>query len=242
MIIKKIDNNIIFYNQDIDLDVNKVINDEVLNSDQKSNIEIINKTEWIKKHFIRKGFMSFLGDKYVRPLFGLKATRSYAEFCILNFLYNRNFNTCKPIMGWVTYQNMLIYEASLIVERLKDTVTLSEYMRNNVKLNFEELFAKVGQQIALMHSLGVYHGDLNAHNILVKVNTESSNKLSHTSIETSDIFIIDFDKSIILRNKTLFSILMRRNISRLKRSLIKLGYKDQTDKYWKLLLQAYSLT
>ena len=115
MIIKKIHNDIIFYDEDIDLDVNKVINDEVRNVNQTSNIKVINKENWIKKHFIRKGLMRFFGDKYTRPLFGLTATRSYAEFHILNFLYKHNFNTCKPIMGWITYQNFLVYRASLIV-------------------------------------------------------------------------------------------------------------------------------
>ena len=239
MIIKKIHNDIIFYDEDIDLDVNKVINDEVSNVNQNSNIKVINKEKWIKKHFIRKGFMRFFGDKYTRPLFGLTATRSYAEFHILNFLYKHNFNTCKPIMGWITYQNILVYRASLIVERLKDTVTLSEYMR---KYANEELFVRVGEQIAIMHSLGVYHGDLNAHNILVKVDVASLNKSSNASVEKPDIYIIDFDKSIIGLNRKLFSGLMRQNISRLKRSIIKLGYKDHLDKYWRSLLEGYSTT
>ena len=82
MIIKKIHNDIIFYDEDIDLDVNKVINDEVRNVNQTSNIKVINKENWIKKHFIRKGLMRYFGDKYTRPLFGLTATRSYAEFHI----------------------------------------------------------------------------------------------------------------------------------------------------------------
>tara|TARA_Y100000768_G_scaffold312994_1_gene247696 strand:- start:201 stop:629 length:429 start_codon:yes stop_codon:yes gene_type:complete len=142
-------------------------------------------------------------------------------------------------MGWITYQNILVYRASLIVERLKDTVTLSEYMR---KYANEELFVRVGEQIAIMHSLGVYHGDLNAHNILVKVDVASLNKSSNASVEKPDIYIIDFDKSIIGLNRKLFSGLMRQNISRLKRSIIKLGYKDHLDKYWRSLLEGYSTT
>ena len=91
-----------------------------------------------------------------------------------------------------------------------------------------------------MHNLGVYHGDLNAHNILIKVSEKSDNETSEPSIETSDIYIIDFDKSLMGINRKIFSTLMNNNLSRLKRSLIKLGYKDYLNKYWESLLEAYS--
>ena len=237
MIIKKVHNDIIFYDEDIDLDVNKVINERVYNRDKNLNIEVINNDRWIKKHFFRKGLMTFLDDKYIRPIFGLTKTRSYAEFYILNFLYKNDFNTCKPIVGWITHQNILFYRANLIVERLGNTVTLSEYMKKNAN---KALFINIGQQISSMHNLGVYHGDLNAHNILIKVSEKSDNETSEPSIETSDIYIIDFDKSLMGINRKIFSTLMNNNLSRLKRSLIKLGYKDYLNKYWESLLEAYS--
>ena len=238
MIIKKIHNDIIFYDDEIDLDVNKVINDEVYDTDHNLNIEVINQEKWIKKHFIRKGHMTFLGDRYIRPLFGLTKTRSYSEFYILNYLYKRNFNTCKPIIGWVSNKNIMFYSASLIVERLNNTMTLSEYIKNNAN---KTLFSSIGQQISLMHNLGVYHGDLNASNILVRINEESSNKPSNPSTVTTDIYIIDFDKSFIGVNQRLVSGFMRNNLSRLRRSLIKLGYRDHLEKYWKSLIEGYSL-
>ncbi len=237
MIIKKIHNDIIFYDEDIDLDVDKVINDEVYNIDHYTNIEIINERKWIKKHFIRKGRMTFLGDKYVKPFFGLTRTRSYSEFYILNYLYKCNFNTCRPIIGWATNKNILFYSASLIVERLNSTVTLSEYIKSDAN---ESLFSSIGQQISLMHNLGVYHGDLNANNILVRVNEESFNNSDNRSTAISDIYIIDFDKSFVGLNQKIFSRFMRNNLSRLKRSLIKLGYSDHVEKYWKSLLEGYS--
>ncbi len=239
MIIKKINNNIIFYDEDIGLDVNKAINDEVYNNDTNLNIEVINNERWIKKHFFRKGLMRFLGDKYIRSFFGLTKTRSYAEFRILNFLYKNNFNTCKPILGWVTHQNILFYRADLIVERLENTVTLSEYMKNHAS---KSLFVNIGKQIATMHALGVYHGDLNAHNVLVKINEQPSDKTNNLTIETSDIYIIDFDKSLMGINRKIFSSLMNNNLSRLRRSLIKLGHGDYLNKYWKSLLEGYLST
>ena len=236
MIIKKINNNIIFYDEDIGLDVNKVINDEVYYKYTTLNIEVINNEKWIKKHFFRKGLMAFLGDKYIRSFFGLTKTRSYAEFRILDFLYKNNFNTCKPILGWVTHQNILFYRADLIVERLENTVTLAEYMKNHAS---KSLFVNIGKQIAIMHNLGVYHGDLNAHNVLVRINEESLDKTSNPTIEVSDIYIIDFDKSLIGMNRKIFSSLMYNNLSRLRHSLIKLGHDDYLNKYWKSLLEGY---
>ena len=91
-----------------------------------------------------------------------------------------------------------------------------------------------------MHNLGVYHGDLNANNILVRVNEESFNNSDNRSTAISDIYIIDFDKSFVGLNQKIFSRFMRNNLSRLKRSLIKLGYSDHVEKYWKSLLEGYS--
>ena len=226
MIIKKYHNDIIFYDEDNIFDLDKVIHEEVYQSQRSTNIEVINQEKWIKKHYIRKGLMTFLGDKYITPLFGLANTRSYSEFKILNFLHKHNFNTCKPIIGWLNFQNPFIYRASLIVERFEEVITLSDHLQNNAD---EKLFYNLGQQISSMHKLGVYHGDLNAHNIL---------------IETKDVFninIIDFDKSLIGVNCKLFPGLMSNNLSRLRQSLVKLGYTDHLNKYWDVLMKGYLL-
>tara|TARA_Y100000768_G_scaffold341224_1_gene285568 strand:- start:121 stop:369 length:249 start_codon:yes stop_codon:yes gene_type:complete len=80
-----------------------------------------------------------------------------------------------------------------------------------------------------MHKLGVYHGDLNAHNILIEEK------------DVSNINIIDFDKSLIGVNCKLFPGLMSSNLSRLRQSLVKLGYTDHLNKYWDVLMEGYSL-
>ena len=110
MIIKKHHNDIIFYDEDNELDFDTVIHEEVYQAQRSTNIEVINQEKWIKKHYIRKGLMTFLGDKYITPLFGLANTRSYSEFKILNFLHKhtsymemKNIQYCRP-------RDVLFYE------------------------------------------------------------------------------------------------------------------------------------
>ena len=87
-----------------------------MHTDERTNVEWINDKKWVKKHYFRKGMMSFLNDWYLYS--GLKHTRSYREFEILNYLHGYKFNTCKPIVGWVTYSG-LIYKANLVTETIQ---------------------------------------------------------------------------------------------------------------------------
>ena len=138
IIIKKINNQYIFYDKDIGINIEELFLNGDFTTNEVLNVQWINDNKWVKKHYFRKGLMSCLNDKYV--VGKVQNTRSYKEFAILNYLYKSNFNTCKPIIGWVTY-TYLYYTANLITNSLP-SYTLQEVLSsNNMK---DEYWKKIG--------------------------------------------------------------------------------------------------
>ena len=205
IIIKKINNQFIFYDKDIEINIEELFLNQIFVTNESLNVEWINHNKWVKKHYFRKGLMSFLNDKYLTNT--VKSTRSYKEFFILNYLYKSGFSTCKPIMGWVTYKNFY-YTANLITESLS-SLTLKEVFETG-KMK-DVYWDKIGTEIYKMHSLNIYHGDLNISNIMI----DTKNDI---------ISILDFDKSYYrkIEKKDIKS-----NFERLKRSLIKNHFYDE---------------
>ena len=222
-VIKKINNTIIFYERDNEKDIEQLFIDGFFDSDERENVKLINNEHWIKKHYFRKGLMKFLGDNYLFAK--LQNTRSFQEYSILKYLVKKNFNTCKPIIGWVS-SNMISYKANLVVEKIEETKTLSAtlisiYRGERDTSAISSGYYLLGKEVAKMHQHGVFHGDLNANNILV------TREIFHSTDKSSKgIYIIDFDKSKIqkISKKDISS-----NINRLKRSLNKIGIYNEND-------------
>jgi 3-deoxy-D-manno-octulosonic acid kinase len=83
--------------------------------------------------------------------------------------------------------------------------------------------------IARFHGAGVWHADLNAHNVLVS---------------PAGIYLIDFDRG---RLRAPADDWQQANLQRLRRSLVKLGAADQSDaafdrNIWQPLLRSYGQT
>ena len=222
-VIKKINNTIIFYERDNEKDIEQLFIDGFFDSDERENVKLINNEHWIKKHYFRKGLMKFLGDNYLFAK--LQNTRSFQEYSILKYLVKKNFNTCKPIIGWIS-SNMISYKANLVVEKIEGTKTLSAtlisiYREGRDLSKISSGYYLLGKEVAKMHHHGVFHGDLNANNILV------TREIFHSTDKSSKgIYIIDFDKSKIqkISKKDISS-----NINRLKRSLNKIGIYKEND-------------
>jgi tRNA A-37 threonylcarbamoyl transferase component Bud32 len=239
IITKKIDNKIIFYDKDVGINIEELFSSGVFLTDESQNVEWINDGKWVKKHYFRKGMMSFLNDWYLHS--DIKSTRSYREFEILNYLYKYSFNTCKPLIGWITYSGIL-YKANLVTEAIP-AITLNElliqksrdYEKNasisSTSLNYErpELFKQIGIKVAQMHILGIYHGDLNINNIMI-----SADPLSNDALK---VWILDFDKSF---RKHLVEKDRALNLRRFQRSLIK--NKQYLPFDYETFLSSYFLT
>ena len=85
IIVKKVNNTLIFYDKDIEINIEELFRSGFFDSSDVKNVEWINNETWVKKHYFRKGMMSFLGDKYLYS--NLENTRSYREFHIFFFLF-----------------------------------------------------------------------------------------------------------------------------------------------------------
>ena len=161
ILIKKINNQYIFYDKEVGIDIEEWFQEENFETQKKDNIVFIHDKGWIKKHYVRKGLMTFLNDLYL--ISPVKNSRSYLEFSLLNRLHKKGFPTCKPIMGWITKRG-ITYTANLITEYIP-SVDLKTYIEQN-KME-EKDWHLVGNLIFKLHKQNVFHGDLNITNILL---------------------------------------------------------------------------
>ena len=184
--------------------------------------------ELVLRHYRRGGMMRHVvKERYCWQ--GLEKTRAFGELDVLQRLYGSNVDVCQPFAARVQ-RSGLVYKASLITHLVPAATPLSAALANRPLST--AVWQNVGQAIHAMHAKGVFHADLNAHNILL-----ANNK----------VVLIDFDKA---RDKNTLSKLSAQeadswqeaNLGRLLRSLDKLKrlnniYFESRD--WKVLRHAY---
>ncbi|HET8942206.1 MAG TPA: 3-deoxy-D-manno-octulosonic acid kinase [Rudaea sp.] len=158
----------------------------------------------VLRHYRRGGMVArVMGDRYLWT--GAERTRGFAEFRLLADLSNRGMHVPVPVAARYRKQGVH-YRADLITRRLANTQELAEFV---VQGRCDKLLAqKVGVAIAEFHAAGVYHADLNAHNIL---------------LDGALVWLVDFDRGELRRPARIWQLA---NLSRLKRSMLKLGAAD----------------
>ncbi|RXF05882.1 3-deoxy-D-manno-octulosonic acid kinase [Pseudoalteromonas sp. PS5] len=176
----------------------------------------------VLKHYYRGGLIGkLLSDQYL--FFGLKGTRVYQEFELLEHLKQQDLPVPAPIAARVSAR-FGVYRGDIITEAVEDAISVCEILQSRALQNIE--LEKIGQTIAKFHQAGAYHDDLNINNILFSGDGE--------------VFLIDFDKGKILAPATPWQ---QANIERLQRSFKKEAGKWPTfhfdDNQWQALLQAY---
>ncbi|HJW07256.1 MAG TPA: 3-deoxy-D-manno-octulosonic acid kinase [Rhodanobacter sp.] len=157
--------------------------------------------ECVLRHYRRGGLVAALmGDRYVWT--GADRTRPFAEFRLLAEL--ERLELPAPAVVAARYcRHGPLYSADLITRRIAGAQTLAECLAAG-RLD-GELAEEVGALVARFHRAGVWHADLNAHNVLV----------------TPDgLYLIDFDRG---RMRIPSPAWQQANLQRLRRSLLKLG-------------------
>ena len=178
--------------------------------------------DYVLRHYRRGGAMaSWLDDRYLWT--GLERTRAFREWRLLAKLRQRNFPVPYPIVARVVRRS-IFYRADLVTHAINNSHTLATLLMRS-PLSFEQ-WRKIGHIIRGFHNAGVYHADLNAHNILVD------------SLDA--VFLIDFDRGAIRTSATRWK---QHNLQRLHRSLLKLkrlhsGF-ELHDSAFQQLLEAY---
>ncbi|TXH62985.1 MAG: 3-deoxy-D-manno-octulosonic acid kinase [Tolumonas sp.] len=155
--------------------------------------------DWVLRHYWRGGLIGrYIPDHFCFT--GLKHTRSFAEFNLLKKLVDEDLPVPRPIAARIVRKGWH-YQADILIERIPGAQDLVQLLKQEALS--QETWQQIGQVLAQFHQAGVYHADLNAHNILRDANGK--------------IWIIDFDKGAIRRPGRW----QAKNLARLLRSLQK---------------------
>jgi 3-deoxy-D-manno-octulosonic acid kinase len=157
------------------------------------------------RHYCRGGlFGSLLQDKYLFQ--GYDGTRAFRELRLLADLRARGLPVPEPLACRVLITG-LIYRADLLTSWIEGAAPLSQH----VKAATEADFLAVGAMLGNFFKAGLWHADLNAHNVLLTPTGPA---------------LIDFDRCEIRKNDPAGQ---QANIARLHRSLTKLGFAARAD-------------
>lgn len=178
----------------------------------------------VLRHYRRGGSVArLLGDRYLWTR--QASVRSVVEYRLLKQLFKAGLPVPEPLGGrW--QRDGLYYRADLLTRQVPGGRPLSADLE--ASLSDMDLAGRIGECIGRFHALGVFHADLNAHNILLD--------------ETGSIALIDLDRGAILPPRTAWQ---QANLRRLHRSLAKLDPGDgrmpawQRD-WWGHLLAAHA--
>ncbi|MGA9853529.1 MAG: 3-deoxy-D-manno-octulosonic acid kinase [Gammaproteobacteria bacterium] len=176
--------------------------------------------EWALRHYRRGGLMAkFITDYYLWT--GLEQTRPWREWNLLSGLYKEGLPVPQPVAAQVI-RHGLVYRGDLITRLIPDSRSLAARLKDT---SIEFLpWPKIGACIRRFHNAGVYHADLNAHNILID---------SH-----NEVYLVDFDRG---ERRSPDASWQKANLRRLLRSLRKLAVASLVGGHaWSALLGGYS--
>ncbi|MGH8396675.1 MAG: 3-deoxy-D-manno-octulosonic acid kinase [Gammaproteobacteria bacterium] len=191
----------------------------------RGNTWIVERGEqsWVLRHYRRGGLVRYVSRDYYLWR-GLESTRPWREWKLLAELYREGLPVPQPVAAQVTLHGPA-YRGDLITRLIPDTRSLAAHLQDT---RIEALpWNQIGICIRRFHNAGVYHADLNAHNILIN---------SH-----NDVYLVDFDRG---EQRSPSVRWQEANLKRLLRSLRKLPVPDLTeDGYaWEALLGGYNNT
>jgi len=181
--------------------------------------------ECVLRHYRRGGLVArLMGDRYWWK--GADHTRSFMEFRLLGHIAALGLPSAPPVACRYR-RHGLFYTADLMTRRIAHAQTLAECLSSG-RLD-GEMAELVGALVARFHRAGIWHADLNAHNILVT---------------DDELYLIDFDRG---RQRKPADSWQQANLLRLRRSLVKLGAAAQgepvfEETLWKPLIYRYERT
>lgn len=171
----------------------------------------------VLRHYRRGGLIRHFISKHYWYTGALR-TRAAREFQILTHLFSMGLPVSPPYACRVVRAG-LFYSASLITYRVPgktvaEMLLASGYLSSHPEED-ERLWRALGSVIARFHAAGVYHADLNAHNILLD--------------DEGGIVLIDFDRARVQQVPRQQGWCLE-NMRRFERSLKKIANK-QTEQH-----------
>lgn len=183
--------------------------------------EISVEGEWVLRHYYRGGLVAKISkDKFVFT--GVQNTRPYKEISLLVEMGDLGLPV--PVcIGARVIRRGLHYQADLLMQKIDATDLVGVLSTRSLSI---ALWKNIGKVIAQFHSQGIYHSDLNAHNIMLD--------------KSGQIWLIDFDRCDRRKVEPRWQM---QNLQRLKRSFekelninSKLHFSQQE---WDSLMQGY---
>lgn len=178
----------------------------------------------VLRHYHRGGLIAkFNRDDYLWT--GAARTRSFAEFRLLAHIASLKLPAPQPVAAHYRHHG-LTYTADLITRRIDEAQTLAQCLADD-RLD-ADLARETGALVARFHREGIWHADLNAHNVLVTADA---------------LYLIDFDRGALRKPAEAWRLA---NLARLRRSLVKLGAAEKIPGFqaaiWGPLVYGYERT
>jgi 3-deoxy-D-manno-octulosonic acid kinase len=175
----------------------------------------------VLRHYRRGGLVGrVVRDRYWWQ--GEERTRSFREFRLLHELARRGLRVPQPLAAGYLREGPC-YRADLITALVPGVQTLAQRIAGDYPSS--PTWERLGATLARFHAEGVFHADLNAHNILLD--------------QQHDAWLIDFDRGEL---RTPARAWQDANLRRLQRSLHKLGaaVEARHAAAWEALLRGYA--
>lgn len=154
---------------------------------------------------------------------GIERTRAVREFRLLAALHAEGFPVPRPLAARIV-RTAFWYRAELLTEWLPGVHSLVSLLRDG-ELG-DETWRRIGATLRAFHDAGVWHADLNAHNVLLD--------------GAGHVYLIDFDRG---RRGAPDRRRARQNLARLKHSLEKVHATGRALYYsragWQALTAGY---
>lgn len=177
--------------------------------------------DWVLRHYRRGGLAGRVLDDQFAWLGG-ERTRAFREWSLLAELVALGLPVPRPVAARYRRRG-LVYTADLITRRLPGVRSLAGQLAAGEA--GEATWRAVGACIRRFHELGVWHADLNAHNVQLDGYGQA--------------WLLDFDRG---RRRPPGGGWRQRNLARLERSLSRLREREGlafTGQHWQWLLDGY---
>lgn len=174
----------------------------------------INGQSSVLRQYRRGGLMGrFNRDLYLWT--GAQSTRPYREWMVMHRAARLGLRVPTPMAAMVCRVAGLFYRASILTPWVA-------HVGNLAAVSSDHVWFGAGVAIARLHAAGIWHADLNVHNILIDPQNET--------------WIIDFDRA---REGVTDAKALEDNLSRLKRSVDKVC-PDLGRRHWSVLREGYA--
>jgi 3-deoxy-D-manno-octulosonic acid kinase len=169
--------------------------------------------------FVRLGRRGGLARHLFNDIYVGRHPRPVRELTVAAEAFRRGIPTAEPVGALVEWLTPLAYRGAFLTRALAG-MTLWDFVRTDDDAQVRtHVLAQARQAIEKMHRLGLFHADLNLHNLYVT-----------TSRDSFGIAILDLDKARLFR-QPVSPARRQRNLERLRRSVLKLDpqgrYLDQ---------------